>query len=1124
MNQAVSKFAFDAEIAASRDNSTALSEIEVRLRSVSAPWAGPMRLRVINLRLQLKQSKNSPPSLALSNLANKSHAGRWGVPYGLPPPDGRQLYRYRLTSDAFSGLGKDLRVRSRRDGFSRREDEALFVLWAAEWFRRSFKGGLRRWSDIGEELALRLSQAEWRALTDRGLAAWGLRPLRLNGITHRLLNLARQGGFPVAAIEDDGSGWVAAYLGHLVGVLLAEAAPDADTAFGHAQALGGIAPAGWQYDDFFAVSADLGLSIVLLRREAEGGGLLAGLPASTWLDAHRPDWRERLPLSIDTDGSRRLIDGLMKAAVVRGGSGAVRVTRILRRTSSGWQPELQFELNGRLRGADLALLDNSWSRLRMFATGRLARYVPGELAVLEPGEGGEWVASSRTLEPMSVPFDVAAEAELRGGGERVGPTILLGQGAPIRSSLLVCRASDDAGEGLPERLELIGTASGSFRPDPLYLLLGYDWKVESVENGEQAEPLGDPIGGNQLWRLTGGGIVSSPEGDRYRLLAGQNREERDTLTLSGPPVPTLASVDGLPVYLGMPTPLLREHGRERAAMGDEVWYRPVGTRDWRLLGRRQIVGAYDLAWRDGTGLVRDRQAAVILPSEFQFVVQKAGDYTEVSISQWGGSAELEPGSKIGEKHWRVRARGAHEAHVTLRLDANGSSPLCLEAWLPHRAWLCNWDGHALPDRGRIALTDLYRLVARAEGRCELTAQLLDHQNRRVPQADMRWTFERELPLTTLAADLTALLRPLGDIDARVELSFNEAYQICWYVCEFDISLSVEPRGIVPTKAIADTSAEVIGRPLHEPQFEQSFGQYGLAADINHRPIAIPPLEGTWLIYLKINDRVLTRPHRQVGGPLRSKPSAMLGEAMSISDRLQRTAALEAVGQVAEGQDEISNDVLRSIVALATSLGGLPPSTFDVFQLVALQPLLAVRLLFEASEQELPTLLALEAGLPFAWPLIPIRYWERAAQLRFETLLAALPETISDRMALAASAIAGVRARIAALDSTLAPLLNQPRPDVSLADAAQAFMHRAHDRAEVFTLSPFRPQLTSHLPEWVFNQSYWRAMDAPCAAARAAREEVSLNPAQIRCVKDIARRHPRYFMDAYAAVLKEPQRE
>src|SRR3546814_3576866 len=52
-----------------------------------------------------------------------------------------------------------------------------FVMWAADWFRRSYQGGMQRWADIEAVLKLQLPQSEWRALADRGFDAWGVEPL-----------------------------------------------------------------------------------------------------------------------------------------------------------------------------------------------------------------------------------------------------------------------------------------------------------------------------------------------------------------------------------------------------------------------------------------------------------------------------------------------------------------------------------------------------------------------------------------------------------------------------------------------------------------------------------------------------------------------------------------------------------------------------------------------------------------------------------------------------------------------------------------------------------------------------------------------------------------------------------
>lgn len=428
-------------------------------------------------------------------------------------------------------------------------------------------------------------------------------------------------------------------------------------------------------------------------------------------------------------------------------------------------------------------------------------------------------------------------------------------------------------------------------------------------------------------------------------------------------------------------------------------------------------------------------------------------------------------------------------------------------------------GTPLPERNRVAFAQFQSFVARAHGRCTLMAELHDRENHRVPEAEACWIFEDELPLNTIREDLAALLRPAGDLDATIKVSFNDNYQLSWNACEFDVHLASEPRGLVPIPAVIDDGARVAGRAIGDPVRERDFGQYALAGQPNHRPITLPSVEGCWLIYLRNGERVLTRPYLYLGQSLGPLPSGKLGRAMAIADRKARMSALESFCDEAESDGERGSAGVHEIIELASRLDGLPPSTFDVFHLLPSRPLLAARLLFEAGEQEVPALVALDAGLPFAWPLIAKCHWDRAAKMRFNVLLGALPDTLPDRLALAAEAIGKSRGRIAALVPMTAPLLNQPSPNVPISEAAQIFMQRASDRAEALSGSPFRPGLEDFLPAWEFDAHFWRALDAPCAAARAAREELTLSEAQIRCVKDVARRYPRYFLDAFAAILK-----
>jgi hypothetical protein len=93
-----------------------------------------------------------------------------------------------------------------------------------------------------------------------------------------------------------------------------------------------------------------------------------------------------------------------------------------------------------------------------------------------------------------------------------------------------------------------------------------------------------------------------------------------------------------------------------------------------------------------------------------------------------------------------------------------------------------------------------------------------------------------------------------------------------------------------------------------------------------------------------------------------------------------------------------------------------------------------------------------------------------------------------------------------------------KPD-SLQSAANAFLNRSSDRLQDRP-NPFRPHHAPHLPVWQFDEQFWRALDAPVAAARHVTGRISLGAAEVACIKDIGRRHPRWFKDAFHAVLKE----
>src|SRR3546814_4357642 len=81
--------------------------------------------------------------------------------------------RYKLAPVMFGRMEKKLSSGLSAD-WQRPSLAPAFVLWAADWFRRSYQGGVQRWADIEKVLGLHLSQGDWRDLADQGFRAWGV--------------------------------------------------------------------------------------------------------------------------------------------------------------------------------------------------------------------------------------------------------------------------------------------------------------------------------------------------------------------------------------------------------------------------------------------------------------------------------------------------------------------------------------------------------------------------------------------------------------------------------------------------------------------------------------------------------------------------------------------------------------------------------------------------------------------------------------------------------------------------------------------------------------------------------------------------------------------------------------
>jgi hypothetical protein len=959
-------------------------------------------------------------------------------------------------------------------------------------------------------------------LADQGLAQWKIPPLRINGTHHRLAAIARQGGFPLAAIEGGGAGWAPGFLERLVGLLLNQPDASLDNAERLAGSLMDKVPVKWRNPQIRIISAELAAAVVRLRRQAEAEGAPHGSLISAWLDRHNAGWREGLPVGVSGEAGRALVDGLMKAAAPGGQAGAVGARRLLRIGPEGRRDLVELQLVGLLNGADGRGvgrgLEGEWSRLRVVASGEFARYVSGELAIAEPGENGGWIARPTTSRALfDLPSSVPVIIEMRGAGQRVVDPFMIPGGEAVTGNLRVYVA--EGAEKEQQQFRLVGTGSGAYRAVCVHIDVPAGWDCQPHGPEARCSPVLMPTTDRALWAVEGTVIVRTRSGDAYLVRAGQEADQRDRLALDGARLhgATYAD-DALPVLLGTPTFSLLETRHPRAPAPNEAWWRPRGAGYWHPNPARARPGLCEFAWRDAqTGHIRDRTDAAILPAGFAITRRRTGECLDLGIVGWNGDVEIEAGQALGDNVWRFDLRAGSLSSVIIRLCSEGAQQVCLSVPLPHHAWIHSWTAGPILPGNTISISTINAYVARADGRCELFAELLDRNRRQMPQGVASWWVDGELPLSAIRDDLAALLRPLGDLNASVRLSFNDGHSNVWHVSEFDHYLRPAGQALQPDRPVTEVGVRIAGRALHDAAREQDFGEYGSSADGEPPPFQLPALDGTWLAYLRSNERVLSRPCIVSGSALVLPNDNALKQAMLIADWNERRAALLAVLDRVLAAPALppNRDMIRAIVDLALSLDGLPPSTFDILTLIKERPLLGTTMLFFAAASEVEPLMRLLEGIPAAWTLVPSDCWDRAAAAVFEYLDGRLPGELPT----IATIIGGRRAAIAALDPPLAVLLNQPVKPDSLQSAANAFLNRSSDRLQDRP-NPFRPHHAPHLPVWQFDEQFWRALDAPVAAARHVMGRISLGAAEVACIKDIGRRHPRWFKDAFHAVLKE----
>ena len=1088
---------FKSEIDAAHSDPAALRKIAQDIQDV-----GASRLLMIKA-IQLARAADSGPH----------PLGKISENLGLPRPEGLPLYRYKLAPGVFDRIEKKLVINLESD-LIRPALAAAFVIWAADWFRRSYKGGMQRWSDIEASLGLSLPQSAWRDLADRGFRAWKIDPLITAHGNQRLANLARHGGFPAAAISS-GASWPRRFLERTVGELLGSDVQDVTTAVEICERNDYLLPSIWRSQEMYAICGELASKVVELRAFVDKAMPADGRPYSARLDDAYEDWRDELPMTLD-GAAAGLIDTLLEARTLTG-TGTIRVGRVMRLTGGDWRECLDFHLNGRWEDKDHSLAIDDSVRVFLQPSSELADRISGRLAYLEFESGNCWIARAmRSETAIEYPLDLAVAAEFHSRGERLTREFILPGGKPVSNGLRVFERR--SGENDHSVFALIGQGSGGYRTEAVFIDVPRDWALRGKDSNSEIEPEDFAFAADRLlYRCAGQIIAEKPNGDTYLVRTGQSADRKDRLAIvadapSGVQAPSGERLLKHPFHAQVEDGVSRRTGTR-----GEVCWRFVGEKSWREDLASAGPGACEFAWLDGsTRHVRDRVTAVVLPCEFALTQRINASHAVITLEGWTGKATLGDDARDVEHQWTVRIDPPHRALLTLHLVMPQGSALELSVPLRSKEWLTTWDGELVRRDAILGLADLRDTVARAPASAVLLGEVAHHTG---ASLEASWKVEGELGLSTLRNDIAALMRPLG-IDAQVRLDFHNGSNDNWYVTEFGNVLEWEPSGgWRPKTGIVGEAVRICGRFLGAPEKEIDYGGFdGLNAGLGGQLIQLPRLRGPWLIYLREGSRVLTRPKFIDDDPVHDLPQHRLGRAMAQPLLLAREELTRIANDiVADPASPEAIKTTRAVMDLALSLNGLPPQTFEIFSKFDAAGALAPLLLYRCEEQHLSTILELFDGLCSSWTLLPIEVWDAAFQAQGAFLVSRL-----DDPQWALANISERQNEIAARAPQLAPLICRDYSPLAYEAVRKHFTSHTSESINIGAagFNPFRVDFGHMLPKENFVEGLMRVFDAPFAAALSTFGSVVLDNKQILTVKDVERRHPDYFAKAYGYALSE----
>ncbi len=424
---------------------------------------------------------------------------------GLDRADGRLLFAYDLSQDEYASLSHVLctaiadsggieALASRSLGRTPAQaPPAAFVLFAAEWWKREYEGGVWDWSPIIEKLHADANTfpAQLRSeFVARGLSFWQLSPLSSG--KRFIGSIVVNGGIPMRLLAH-GAGPLATVLSQVLALA-------SRYRWGRSQLLEATAerqiylPAAYRRPEISELLVQFVEVVLQLKEEYQ----LEGLSDPTArLDEVVPDWRRRFPVALASEAAQALLTGLVREAATQSSEaekGIFQVERrLVRDAVSG-----SFVLESHSSHASKADAEDLAGLFGFTDTERLPRYFSVDLET----EGRQPFVDGRMVLGAEHPVATLSGRRLVNRGEAVRAEHLLVLRAQMGD--LGERVTMPGGSALPDEdpwlfaegdaghLVFVATGGARLPQGAAWVALPAGWSIE-IDATSPAEDVGEVL-------------------------------------------------------------------------------------------------------------------------------------------------------------------------------------------------------------------------------------------------------------------------------------------------------------------------------------------------------------------------------------------------------------------------------------------------------------------------------------------------------------------------------------------------------------------------------------------------------------------------------------------------------